>query len=109
MQTPEHSVNMNRGPEGHSSKNNLQSRSMANRFDFYSFTGYEYSVSTITFLLVKLLILDILDTIDHDILIDRLQNYTDIQGQVLRWFRSYLSNCYHFIYTGRKLNLNYHQ
>ncbi len=32
------------------------------------------------------------DTIDHDILIDRLQNYTGIQGQALRWFRSYLSD-----------------
>jgi len=61
-------------------------------------TGYEYSVSTIKFLLVKLLILDILDTIDHDILIDRLQNYTGIQGQALRWFRSYLSDRYHFVY-----------
>ncbi len=29
------------------------------------------------------------DTIDHDILIDRLQNYTGIQGQALRWFRSF--------------------
>ncbi len=27
------------------------------------------------------------DIIDHDILIDRLQNYTGIQGQALRWFR----------------------
>ncbi len=26
------------------------------------------------------------DTIDHDILIDRLQNYTGIQGEALRWF-----------------------
>ncbi len=32
------------------------------------------------------------DTIDHDILIDRLQNYAGIQGQALRWFRSYLSD-----------------
>ncbi len=30
------------------------------------------------------------DTMDHDILIDRLQNYTGIQGQALRWFRSFL-------------------
>ncbi len=36
--------------------------------------------------------------IDHDILIDRLQNYTGIQGQALRWFRSYLSHRYHFVY-----------
>ncbi len=32
------------------------------------------------------------DTIDHNILIDGLQNYTGIQGQALRWFRSYLSD-----------------
>ncbi len=38
------------------------------------------------------------DTIDHDILIDRLQNYTGIQGQALRWFTSYLSDRYHFVY-----------
>ncbi len=29
-----------------------------------------------------------LDSTDHDILVDRLQNYTGIQGQALRWFRS---------------------
>ncbi len=38
------------------------------------------------------------DTKDHDILIDRLQNYKGIQGQALRWFRSYLSDRYHFVY-----------
>ncbi len=37
------------------------------------------------------------DTIDHDILVDRLQNYTGIQGQALRWFRSYLSDHYNFV------------
>ncbi len=31
-------------------------------------------------------------------LIDRLQNYTGVQGQVLRWFRSYLSGRFHFVY-----------
>ncbi len=40
----------------------------------------------------------VFNTIDHDILIDRLQNYTGIQGQALRWFRSYLSDHYNFIY-----------
>ncbi len=39
------------------------------------------------------------DTINHDILIDWLQNYTGIQGQALRWFRSYLSDRYHFVYS----------
>ncbi len=38
------------------------------------------------------------NTIDHDILIDRLQNYTSIQGQALSWFRSYLSDHYHYVY-----------
>ncbi len=38
------------------------------------------------------------DTIDHEILIDWLQNYTGIQGQAFRWFRSYLSDRYHFVY-----------
>ncbi len=42
------------------------------------------------------------DTIDNDILIDRLQNYTGIQGQALRWLRSYLSDRYHFVYLNRE-------
>ncbi len=42
------------------------------------------------------------DTIDHDILIDRVQNYTGIQGQALRWFRSYLSDRYHFVYLNEE-------
>ncbi|KAL0148905.1 hypothetical protein M9458_055709 [Cirrhinus mrigala] len=43
-------------------------------------------------------------TIDHDILIDRLQNYAGIQGQALRWFRSYLSDRYHFVYLNGELS-----
>ncbi len=42
------------------------------------------------------------DTIDHDILIDRLHNYAGIQGQALRWFRSYLSDRYHFVYFNQQ-------
>ncbi len=38
------------------------------------------------------------DTIDHDKLIDRLQNYIGIKGQALRWIRSYLSDRYYFVY-----------
>ncbi len=47
-------------------------------------------------LLVLLDLSAVFDTIDHDILIDRLQNYMCIQGQALGWFRSYLSDHYHF-------------
>ncbi len=42
------------------------------------------------------------DTVYHDILIDRLQNYTGNQGQALRWFRSYLSDRYHFVYLNEE-------
>ncbi len=49
-------------------------------------------------LLVLLYLNAAFDTIDHEILIDHLQNYTGIQGQALRWFRSYLSDRYHFVY-----------
>ncbi len=36
-----------------------EASSMASRFDFYSFSGYEFLISTIQFLLVQMLILDI--------------------------------------------------
>ncbi len=48
------------------------------------------------------------DTIDHDILIDRLQNYTGVQGQALRWFRSYLSDRYHFVILDSNLSFENH-
>ncbi len=49
-------------------------------------------------LLVLLDLCAAFDTIDHDIFIDCLKNYTGIQGQALRWFRSYLSDRYQFVY-----------
>ncbi len=56
-------------------------------------------------MLVLLDLSAVFDTIDHDILIDRLQNYTGIQGQALRQLRSYLSDRYHFVYLNRESSL----
>ncbi len=53
-------------------------------------------------LLVLLELSAAFDTIDHAIFIDRIQNYTGIQGQALRWFRSYLSDRYHFAYLNEE-------
>ncbi len=37
------------------------------------------------------------DTIDHNILMNRLENYVGISGSVLAWFKSYLSDRNQFI------------
>ncbi len=42
------------------------------------------------------------DTIDHNILLNRLENYVGISGLALAWFRSYLSDCYHFVYVNEE-------
>ena len=39
------------------------------------------------------------DTIDHDLLLHRLQYVFGIQGTVLSWFRSYLTKRFHIVST----------
>ncbi len=56
-------------------------------------------------LIASFLILVLRLTLDHDILLDRLQNYTGIQGQALRCFRSYMSNHYHFVYLQGSISI----
>ncbi len=67
---------------------------------FYCFTELLLLVSDQGCILL-LVLLDLsaaFDTIDHDILIDRLQNYTGIKGQALRWFRSVVLNFFAVAY-----------
>ncbi len=49
---------------------------MASHFDFYSFSGYEFLISTIQFLLVKMLILDI-------------RNYISTSNNVNFWYQQF--------------------
>ena len=40
------------------------------------------------------------DTVDHDILIDRLENWVGLTGPVLNWFRTYLTGREYFVALG---------
>ncbi len=37
------------------------------------------------------------DTIDHDILLNRPENFVGVSGSALAWFKSYLSDRHHFV------------
>ncbi|MGL5292380.1 MAG: reverse transcriptase domain-containing protein, partial [Aeromonas sp.] len=55
-----------------------------------------------TWVLVLLDLSAAFDTVDHKILLDRLHNYTGIQGQALQWFRSYLTDRYQYVHLKGK-------
>ncbi len=48
-------------------------------------------------LLVLLDLSAVFDTIDHNILLNSLDNYVGISGSALAWFKSYLSDHHHFV------------
>ncbi|KAI2645346.1 putative RNA-directed DNA polymerase from transposon BS [Labeo rohita] len=39
----------------------------------------------------------VFDTVDHNILLNRLENYVGISGSALAWFKSYLSDRHQFV------------
>ena len=46
------------------------------------------------------------DTIDHDILIDRLENWVGLSGPVLNWIRTYLTDREYFVSVGEHRSKN---
>ncbi len=54
-----------------------------------------------------LVILDLsaaFDTIDHNILLNRLENYIGIRGSALPWFKSYLSDRHQFVAVNEEVS-----
>ena len=46
------------------------------------------------------------DTIDHNILLQRLEHQIGIKGTALSWFRSYLSDCSQFVHVNDESSIN---
>ncbi len=44
------------------------------------------------------------DTIDHNILLNRLENSVGISGSALAWFKSYLSDCHQFVAVNEEVS-----
>ncbi len=44
------------------------------------------------------------DTIGHNILLNRLENFVGISGRALAWFKSYLSDLYQFVAVNDKVS-----
>ncbi len=43
-------------------------------------------------------------TIDHNIILNRLENFVGISGSALAWFKSYLSNHHQFVAVNKEVS-----
>ncbi len=48
------------------------------------------------------------DTIDHNILLNRLENFVGISGSALAWFKSYLSDRHQFVAVNKEVSYRSH-
>ncbi len=55
-------------------------------------------------LLVLLDLSTVFDTIDHNILLNRLENFVGINGSALAWFKSYLSDRHQFVAVNEEVS-----
>ncbi len=46
----------------------------------------------------------VFDTIDHNILLNRLENHVGIRGSALAWFKSYLSDRHQFVAVNEEVS-----
>ncbi len=44
------------------------------------------------------------DTIDHNILLNRLENFVGISGSAFAWFKSYLSDRHQFVAVNEEVS-----
>ncbi len=55
-------------------------------------------------LLVLMDLSALFDTIDHNILLNRLENYVGNRGSALAWFKSHLSDCPQFVAVNEEVS-----
>ncbi len=55
-------------------------------------------------LLVILDLSTVFDTIGHNILFNRLENFVGISGSALAWLKSYLSDCHQFVAVNEEVS-----
>ncbi len=104
-------------PPRHSSQSNIKVTLLNLQGPLYFQSGFRPSHSTETALirvtnesngcislLVRLDLSATFDTIDHNILLNRLENFVAIGGSALAWFKSYLSDRHQFVAVNEEIS-----